>query len=256
MAKSMDNGGSSDSTNKIPMVDLETVLDAVSQIRDKAVETAALPDVARALGYANATSTPFYRRLSAGRLFNLLSQRSSLTQEAINYIKPHDEGMKADVLKKAILGIPAYADLVSRYAGKKINVELVANSLGKDLKLSDACAATCAKAFEASLRFAGMLAPDETVAAIDGVADGGSKERGDPPTPEQRNGAGDSQPPRLPKNEQPNDVQSHTIYLDKAKLRRCTVTAPLDVTRAEYDRICRWLEFTILIDEPQATKGP
>ena len=146
MAKSIETNGAKDgskpqdSTTKLPMVDLETAIKVVMEIREKALETAPMPTVASRLGYANATSSPFYRRITAARLFNLLSQKSSLTKEAIDYIRPHDEGTKAAVLNDAICGIPVYSDLVTRYLGKKLNLELVANAIAKDCNLTDACA--------------------------------------------------------------------------------------------------------------------
>jgi len=85
-----------DSTNRLPMVDLKIATEMVTAIRNKAVETAPMDAVAEALGYSSATSTPFYRRISAARMFSLLSSKSSLTQEAIDYIKPHDEEMKSE----------------------------------------------------------------------------------------------------------------------------------------------------------------
>jgi len=253
---SKDSGKTQDSTAKLPMVDLKTTLDAVIAIRDKAVETAPMPSVAKALGYAHTTSTPFYRRIVAARLFNLLSQKTSLTQEAINYIKPHDEGMKADVLKNAVQGIPAYADLIARYFGKKINVVLVANAIGKEFKLSDACAITCAKAFEASLLFAGMISPEGIVEANNNSI----PKPPQPPTPDS-NGSGAHRQNRedaalqpAPTSSDGTNTQQHTIFLDKGKSRKFVINAPLEITRAEYDRICKWLEFTLIIVE-QAQEG-
>ncbi len=51
------------------------------------------------------------------------------------------------------------------------------------------------------------------------------------------------------KEKNSSDTQKHTIYLDKEKSRQFTVTSPLDITRTEYERVCKWLEFTILIEE-------
>jgi len=241
MANSPETTKLRDSTSVLPMVDLETAINFVAAIRDKAVETAPMPSVAQALNYAAATSTPFYRRITAARLFNLLSQKSALTQQAIDYIKSHVEGAKTAVLVNAILGIAPYFELVNRYAGRKLNTGLVANGLAKEFNLTDACALICAKAFESSLVFAGMIGPDGIVLAVsskqpeakngDGASTTGNQAREAPPPP----------PPAKA------GTQEHTLFLDKEKSRSFTFTGPLEISGAEYARICKWLEFTMLI---------
>lgn len=246
MAKAENNGAKDggkvqDSTTRLPMIDLEEAIKVVTDIRNKAVETASMPEVAKALGYANATSTPFYRRISAARIFGLLSGKSALTQDAIDYIRPHDEGTKLHVLAKAVFGIPYYVELVNRYHGKKLNIELVANAIAKDCKLTDACALVCAKAFEASLKFAGMMVHDGTVMP-------GEKSVPPKPSTEQALGATPRTDP-LPSNTP--ETHAHEIFLDKAKSRSFSFTGPLEITRSEYERICKWLEFTMLINDEQ-----
>jgi hypothetical protein len=255
MAKKAESNGHSeaapqDSTSRLPMIDLEESIKVVSKIREEALETAPMPEVAKKLGYAAATSTPFYRRITAARLFTLLSGKSALTQQAIDYIKPDDEQMKANVLTNAILGIPVYRDLITRYSGKKLNVALVANAIAKDCNLTDDCAGICARAFEASIRFAGIISSDGTVrhpvggqpANEDGLSNldkgGGQPARLDegsgPPKKEDEAGCS-------------HDIQKHTLFLDRDKSRSFIFTGPLEISRLEYQRICKWLEFTMLI---------
>jgi len=218
-------------------------------IRDKAVETASMPGVAKALGYANATSSPFYRRMAAARLFGLLSA-SSLTQRAMDYIKPHDEQMKARVIKEAVLGIPAYEALVTRYAGKKMNVELVANAIERDHNLSASCASLCARVFESSLRFAGMLSIDGTVEVM-GVTETPPPEHNPmalaTPAAEHAVPAPDTNVP---------DLQQHTLYLDKTKIRTFTFTGPVEITAAEFERICQWLKVTMIVSDSSKGGAP
>ena len=230
-----------DSTAKIPMFDLETAIKVVEAIREKAVETAPLAKVAEALGYANATSTPFYRRIAAARIFGLLSAGAALTQEAIDYIKPHDEQMKAKVITAAIMGIPAYRGLIERYAGKKINIELVANAIEKEQNLTHSCALTCARVFESSLRFAGMLSADGCVQAR---PDDAPHEV--PPAQATPQTVAEG---RLLQAHAINDVdtQQHTLFLDRSKTRTFSFSGPVEVTEAEYERICQWLKVTMIV---------
>ncbi len=133
--------GKKDSTNAIPMFDIEEALKLVVKIHDKALETAPLPQVAKGCGYATPTSTPFYRRLAAARLFKLLaSPQAELTSTALDYLKPDREDAKQAALTQAIMAITAYADLVQRHVGKKINTELVSHSFSRTFGLTDSCA--------------------------------------------------------------------------------------------------------------------
>jgi hypothetical protein len=51
-------------------------------------------------------------------------------------------------------------------------------------------------------------------------------------------------PPPLPAG-----AESHTLYLDTEKKRQVSLTAPLSITRAEYSRICKWLEVALIVEE-------
>lgn len=250
-----DKAKPSDWTTKIPMVGLDAVIKAVEAIHDEALETATMPQVAKALGYSGATSSPFYRRAVAARLFGLLAQGqgASLTDAAKAYIRPDDVGTKAAVLVAAIRGIPEYVDLLNRYAGKKFNVELATNVLVRNCNLTPACASVCAKAFEASISFAGMLGPDGTVQPaqmIGSVTWQGTGGNGEAPVKHET----DSRTPPEPTNAPGS--QSQTIYLDKEKTRSVTFTGPLEITKAEYDRICSWLEYSMIITDKAEEPKP
>ncbi|MGA2266143.1 MAG: hypothetical protein ABSH10_06900 [Phycisphaerae bacterium] len=228
------------------MIDLEEAIRIAQRIRDMGLETSPIHEVARRVGYKNATSTPFYRRMTAARLFGLLEAKALLSQRALDYIKPHDEQMKARVLAEAILGIPAYAELHKRYVGKKLNVELLANGIAKDFHFSDDCARTCAKTFEASLRFAGMLSTDGVVCgpvAISPQEDPGPQLQPTAPTIE-------PDWAHLDEKQDGVETQQHTLFLDKdkAKGRRFSFVGPLAISRAEYERICRWLEVQMIVE--------
>ena len=240
-------GPQRDSTTTVPMFSLEDAIRIVEKIRDKALETALMPDVAKKLGYANATSTPFYRRIVAARLFGLLSDKSSLTQRATDYFRPHDEEMKSRVLADAVSGIPTYVELVRIYSGKKLNVELAANAIAKERNLTDSCALVCARAFEASIQFAGMLSADGIVQVARSASP--QKQQGDSAAEQETisHGADGANP------DGGVDTQQHTLYLDRGKARRFTILAPLAVKRVEYERIVKWLEFTLIIEDDKET---
>jgi hypothetical protein len=122
-----------DSTNALPMYDIEEALKIVTTIHDKALETAAAQEVAKGCGFANPTSTPFYRRILAARLFRLLdSPKPSLTKFALDYLKPDTVGAKQNALNQAIMGIKEYANIVNLHIGKKLNGTLSPTNLKKN----------------------------------------------------------------------------------------------------------------------------
>lgn len=233
-----------DSTAEVPMFDLGEIVDFVNKIRENALEAASMPEVAKGMGYAHPSSTPFYRRMVSGRLFGLLSSsKAELTHRARDYFQPDTDGASQRALVDAIMGIPIYAELVQRHSGKKLNTDLVRNGLAKTLSLTDGCANTCAAAFAASLKFAGFLLADGTVAAPNA--------EGLVPSRQPTAAKAEAVP------EPDSEVQTQTLFLDRQKLRKFTVVAPLTVSQQEYQRICRWLEVTLIVeDQPQATKKP
>lgn len=239
--------GKKDSTNAIPMFDIEEAIKLVMTIHDKALETASLPQVAKGCGYANPTSTPFYRRLAAARLFRLIgSPQAELTAIALDYLKPDREDAKQAALTLSVMAIPAYADLVQRHIGKKINTKLVSHSFSRSLGLSDSCASACARAFVSSLKFAGFISPDGTVATPSGSVVSQATTPPPPVVP----------PPKVEEVETEGEVQTHTLYLDSKRKRKITIKAPLTVAKDELERIRAWLGFQLIVEEPSASASP
>src|SRR5204862_1794199 len=80
--------------------------------------------------------------------------------------KPSSEGAKQNALISAIMGIKWYAEVVNQHVGKRLNLELLANRLERDpvLGISAVCAKACASTLIGSLKYAGFMAPDGTVA--------------------------------------------------------------------------------------------
>jgi hypothetical protein len=267
----MANKTKKDSTNELPMFDIQEAINLVVTIHEKALETAALPDVAKGCGYANPTSTPFYRRLAAARLFKLLnSPKAELTKIASDYLKPEMEGAKQAALTHAIMGIKVYADIVNQYVGKRLNTELIANKLERDetLSITKACAKVCASAFAISLKFAGFISADGTVTVPSGAnSPAETPLPDDPPVkhPANYNERGiqfanislpDDPPVKHPAkggngDELENDEESQiqTLYLDNKRKRKITMKAPFTVTKEELERIRAWLGFQLIVEE-------
>jgi hypothetical protein len=233
-----------DSTNELPMYDLGEAIKIVIAIHEKALETAAMPEVAKGCGYANPTSTPFYRRIVAARLFKLLnSPKAELTKIAWDYLKPDTTDAKQNALIQAIMGIKLYADIVNQHVGKKINLDLITNRLEKDaaLSITRACAKICAYTFDSSLKFAGFIAPDGTVSIpAGGAISSKTVTLGD--LEKQRKETQDE-------FEDNGESQTQTLYLDKSRKRKITINAPFTVSKDELERTRSWLGFVLIVEE-------
>jgi len=233
-----------DSTNELPMYDIEEAIKLVITIHENGLETSPMQDVAKGCGYANPTSTPFYRRIVAARLFKLLSSpKPELTKIATDYLKPDTDDAKQNALIQAIMGIPAYADLIQRHIGKRLNTELVSNNLSKSFGLTDAGAAVCARVFVSSAKFAGFISMDSTVALPSGGIVPSVASSPVPAAPPKPKGAsGDDL-------EGDDESQIQTLYLDSKRKRKITIKAPFTVTKDELERIRAWLGFQLIIEE-------
>jgi len=244
-------GAKKDSTNEVPMFDLGEVIGFVTMIHQKGLETEPMPNVAKGCGYKHATSTPFYRRMVAGRLFGLLSKTGAeLTPRAKDVLKPDSDGAERRALVEAINSIPVYSETLTRLSNGKVLVTgLIANGFSRTLNLTDPCATICAKAFEGSLKFASLLAPDGTVSVVplmsskDTSRDGTATEQDDNDASENQDATDSTQ------------TQKHTLYLDKTKSKKFTMIAPLALTFGEIKRIQKWIEVTLLIESEEPEQG-
>lgn len=219
-----------DYTTDLPMFDLEEIMiQFVSEIHSNGLERAKMPEVAKHFKYEAPSSTPFYRKLVAARLFGLLSPNGAeLLDRARDYVSPTTDDSKNKALLESIMGVPYYAEFLNGHAGKKMNVELVGNDIARKFVVSKGCGKRCAKVFESSLRFAGLLSPENVVTA----------------TPQRKKESEEEED-----GNETDQTQKHTLYLDKQKRRKFQITAPLTISKAELDRITSWLSFTIIVDD-------
>src|SRR6267142_578304 len=154
------------STNELPMVDLGTVLDFVGKIESDGLQTLTVHEVAKRMGFASATSTPFYRRIVAAKLFGLLdtTQGVNLTKLALDHFKPTDEESKKQALATAVKNVVGYQGLVERFSGKRLPPqEILKNFIERQFDLTADTANACAEVFMRSVNRAGLVKADGTL---------------------------------------------------------------------------------------------
>lgn len=224
------------STNELPMIELGAILDFVEKIEVEGLQTLPQQEVARRLNYAAQTSTPFYRRMVAAKLFGLVdtTQGVNLTKLALDYFKPTDEHAKGAALFTSVKNVVGYQILIERYTGKRLPpVDILRNAFERDFKLTAEAARICAEAFLRSTEQAGMVQ--------EGMLSTSLAPPGLVPTKETKS-MGSGHVPTLdasPTNSEGNE--SHYLTLDARHRRRVVIQAPAFVTRAELERIQNWL---------------
>ena len=55
----------------------------------------------------------------------------------------------------------------------------------------------------------------------------------------------------LTTHQKESDPDQHILYLDGKRERKVKLTAPLEITQAEYTRICNWIKVALIIEEEQ-----
>lgn len=227
------------STNELPMVDLGVVLDFVGKIESDGLQTLTAQEVAKRMGFAASTSTPFYRRTVAAKLFGLLdtTQGVNLTKLALDHYKPTDDDSKAAALATAIKNVVAYQKILERYSGKRLpQVDILANLIEREFNLASDAAKICASVFVNSAQRGGLVGGDGTLSTTipERVPSSAATEKTTQATAVPlQNTAGALVAP--------DDYESHFLTLDAKRKRRVILQAPPVITGSELKRIQNWL---------------
>lgn len=232
------------STNELPMIELGAILDFVERIEVEGLQTLPQQEVARRLKYAAQTSTPFYRRMVAAKLFGLVdtTQGVNLTKLALDYFKPTDEHAKAAALLTSVRNVVGYQSLIERYIGKRLPpVDILRNAFERDFNLTAEAARICAEAFLRSTEQAGMVQ--------DGMLSTSLAPAGLVATKEAKSTASGHVPAFTTSPPSSEDNESHYLTLDAKHSRRVVIQAPPFVTRAELERIQNWLAVQLHVVE-------
>ena len=232
------------------MVELAAILDFVEKIEVEGLQTLPQQEVARRLNYAAQTSTPFYRRMVAAKLFGLVdtTQGVNLTKLALDYFKPTDEHAKAAALFTSVKNVVGYQTLIERYTGKRLPpVDILRNAFERGFNLASEAARVCAEAFSRSTEQAGMVQ--------EGILSTSLATPGLGPTKEAKSLASGHAPTlgALPPNSEGSE--SHYLTLDAKHNRRVVIQAPPIVTRAELERIQNWLAVQLHVVESSKEVG-
>src|SRR6266404_3512515 len=238
--------GKKASTTDLPMVDLDGALAFVDKIEGEGLQTLSQQEVAKRLRYANPTSTPFYRRIVAAKLFGLLdtTQGVNLTRLALDYFKPTDEESKQQALTTAVKNVIGYQGIIERFSEKRLPpLDILKNFVEREFDLAPEAASACADVFVRSVNRAGLVKSDGTL-SLDTSSPANrqaSSHRASPqPGPSTTQNTFDSLS---------EESESHCLTLDASRNRRVTVQAPPVITASELKRIQNWLAVQLHVVE-------
>jgi len=202
-------------------------------------------------------SAAFLQRVSSAKAFGLIAGRSEyiLTEASKRYYFPTSENEKSTALLVCLDTPTGFRELIRRYDGDRLpSREILANILQRELGVPESWKERAAAFFENSAQLIGVIDADRFLRFKATQHSAGWK-----PTPDQttapRTEARESS--RSPADKAPkefSDQEEHALFLDKEKSRKFTISSPLFISRAEYNRICKWLEVALIVEDDEKGK--
>jgi hypothetical protein len=203
-------------------------------------------------------SAAFQQKISSAKAFGLIVGRSDylLTDTAKRYYSPLADGQKPLALIQCFSTPSSFKEIINRFDGDTLpNREILAN-IFEELKVPESWKLRAAAFFENGAQFIGVIDKDRILRIQ--AAQHAHTIATQPPLVEPVNTpkpstAGSSE--TNPAVEECSDQEKHSLFLDKEKTKKFTICSPLSLSRAEYSRICKWIEVTLIIEdsEPKQT---
>jgi|GEM_PF-3593799 hypothetical protein len=200
-------------------------------------------------------SASLLQRISSAKAFGLITGRSeySLSESAKRYYFPTSEHDKSNAQLNFLSAPLGFRELIRRYDGDKLpSREILANILQREFGVPDSWKDRAAAFFENSAQLIGVIDGDrflrvkatehsatrQTTVAIS-LGDAIKQSRA-------------TAQAALPSSSTPemfSDHEEQSFFLDKDKTRKFTINSPLFISRAEYERICKWIEVTLIVED-------
>ena len=166
--------GRRERSTRYPGVPLAEAIKLVESIERLGVDGLSAADIASALGYKNIKTNTFSAPLSAARQFGLLALSGDgygLTPLAREILHPVDPDDVASVCRQALVKPPLYAELVERFAGKKVpEASILGNVLYHHHSIIATAKQAAAAAFLESARSCGALGEDNVLHPLGAAA--------------------------------------------------------------------------------------
>ncbi len=197
-------------------------------------------------------SAAFLQRVSSAKAFGLIAGRSEyiLTEASKRYYFPTSENEKSTALLVCLDTPTGFRELIRRYDGDKLpSREILANILQREFGVPESWKERAAAFFENSAQLIGVIDADRFLrfkatqhsAALKSTPVQTIAPRTE--APESSRFRADKAPKEF------SDQEEHSLFLDKQKTRKFTISSPLFISRAEYNRICKWLAVALIVED-------
>lgn len=199
-------------------------------------------------------SAAFLQRIAAAKAFGLIVGRSeySLSESAKRYYFPTSEHDKSNAQLDFLSAPLGFRELIRRYDGDKLpSREILSNILQREFAVPESWKERAAAFFENSAQLIGVIDENRFLrvkatqhsAALQSIPVHAIETAPNPAA---------FGSPREAVTEF-RDQEEHSLYLDKEKTRKFTINSPLFISRAEYERICKWIEVTLIVENEDKT---
>ena len=196
-------------------------------------------------------SPSFLQRISSAKAFGLIVGRSDygLSEAAKRYYSPTTEQDRSNALLEFLTAPSSFREIIGLFDGEQLpKREILANIFSEKLKVPESWKDRAAGFFENSAQFVGVIDENrflrfkatQHAAALKPILTTAA---------ELDAAVARSKPVTGP--EMFSDQEHHSLYLDKDKQRKFTINSPLFISRAEYQRICKWIEVTLIVEDEQ-----
>ena len=205
-------------------------------------------------------SASFLQRISSAKAFGMIAGKSeySLSEVAKRYYSPTSDQDRSNALLEFLTIPTSFREIIRLFDGEQLpKREILGNIFSEKLKVPESWKDRAAAFFENSAQYVGVIdenrflrfratqhasasqsAPSNTATApkiTPGLSFGG----GAPSFSIGRTGFGGTF----------SDQEEHSLFLDKEKQRKFSINSPLFISRAEYERICKWIEVTLIVGD-------
>jgi hypothetical protein len=235
-----------------PLYDLEEGFKIAQAVRDLGGgnQPIAKSILAQHLKYAE-SGPSFFQRISSAKAFGIIDGWGSysLTELAKQYYYPTVENGK-QTAAIAILKFPkAFSGLVQKFDGGSLpSNEMIGNIIHKESDIPISKKAAVAGVFVRSARFLGAIDSSGFLCCKAFAAGAGGGSAASVSSPVAPAASTQIQKP-LPEPKEFTDQEERSFYLDKDRTKQVTLNCPLFLSRAEYDRICKWIDATWIIED-------
>jgi hypothetical protein len=194
-------------------------------------------------------SASFLQRISSAKVFGLIVGRGdySLSEAAKRYYSPTNEYDRANALLEFLAAPSSFREIIRLFDGDRLpSREILANIFSEKLKVPESWKERAASFFENSAQHVGVIDEHRIIRF---KATQNSNERLTPPaqTESDKKLADATAKGQVPKVFSLNEKKS--FYLDKERDREVTLDCPFSITRSEYNRICKWIDATWIIED-------